>query len=61
MMSLASGIVGFGSMIETKDSVRNAVNAEMAISILFYSFGLFVAYRYHQTGLRVVSIISFFT
>ncbi|CAF1181142.1 unnamed protein product [Rotaria sordida] len=24
------------------------------ISILFYTFGIFVAYRYYQTGLRVV-------
>ena len=60
-MSLASALVGFGSMIETKDGVRSVVNAEMAISTLFYVFGLFVAYRYHQTGLRVVSIISCFT
>ena len=29
------------------------------ISILFYSFGLFVVYRYAQLSLQVVCLISF--
>ncbi|CAF3725010.1 unnamed protein product [Rotaria sp. Silwood1] len=28
------------------------------ISVLFYGFGIFVAYRYYETGLRMVCFIS---
>ncbi len=31
------------------------------ISVLFYAFGIFVAHRYSEMGLRVVRIISCFS
>ena len=34
--------------------------AEAIIAILFYGFGLYVAHRYSETGLRVVRITSCF-
>jgi hypothetical protein len=33
---------------------------QIVVSILFYGFGLLVAYQYSQIGLRIVSIMSYF-
>ncbi|CAF1513450.1 unnamed protein product, partial [Rotaria sordida] len=33
---------------------RGAQIGQSLISVIFYGFGIFVAYRYYETGLRVV-------
>ncbi|CAF1535647.1 unnamed protein product, partial [Rotaria sordida] len=32
---------------------RGAQIGQSLISVIFYGFGIFVAYRYYETGLRV--------
>jgi len=51
----------FGSGLEKYiGDTRTAEFGNALISILYYGFGLFVAYRYSQTGLHVVGVISSF-
>ncbi|CAF1418733.1 unnamed protein product [Rotaria sp. Silwood1] len=38
---------------------RGAQIGQSLISIIFYGFGIFVAYRYYETGLRVKISIKF--
>jgi len=39
---------------------RSSSVGQALFSVLFYGFGILVVYRYYETGLRVVCILSFF-
>ncbi|CAF3522470.1 unnamed protein product [Rotaria socialis] len=54
--SIASNDVQYGS----KYSIRQTGIGQSLISLLLYSFGYLVAYRYSQTGLRVFAWINIF-
>ncbi|CAF1405366.1 unnamed protein product [Rotaria sordida] len=57
MLGICLGLSLFNTIIVIVDRTRNPQESgrlsQPLLSILFYSFGLFVTYKYHQTGLRV--------
>ncbi|CAF4960966.1 unnamed protein product, partial [Rotaria sp. Silwood1] len=48
-----SAISGNGMSNSMQETRRGAQIGQSLISLLFYGFGIFVAYRYYETGLRV--------
>ncbi|CAF3771104.1 unnamed protein product [Rotaria sp. Silwood1] len=54
VISTISAISGNGMSNSMQETRRGTQIGQSLISLLFYGFGIFVAYRYYETGLRVV-------
>ncbi len=61
MASLVAAIFGSGLTNQDANARRGTQVGQALVSILFYGFGLLVAHKYSETGLRVVCIIFFHT
>ncbi|CAF4767397.1 unnamed protein product, partial [Rotaria sp. Silwood1] len=58
VISSVNSIFGSANSIGIKQNHVGTRIGQGLISIVFYSFGIFVAYRYSQIGLRVLYLIE---